>query len=234
MNCDEFRRQWLIEPGGQSARQAEHVRQCSACASFAHRQAQFESRLLQALAVESPDDLQARIIRRHQRWRAHHAQRTHWTAAAAVAIVGLLLSAHLWLLKDAGLEEIVMSHIRQELHHLRDRHEFDRAQLNAILAPVNLRVAGEIGSVRYAGTCEIGDRLGAHLVFRGGEGPVTVLYIPGDSLSASRSMAHAGFVGQLLPATGGNLAIVGVPGEDLQAWAQTMRNKLLSPALAGT
>lgn len=73
MNCLEFRRIHLADPGNREPEFLRHQRVCDRCARMATRSARFEQTLLEALKVKVPEDLSARILLR-QSFQARHDQ----------------------------------------------------------------------------------------------------------------------------------------------------------------
>ena len=67
MNCIEFRRRYTTEPDSSNALLAAHRSECSACAQFARKIDIFEEQLREALVVDPPASLYARIGGRLER-----------------------------------------------------------------------------------------------------------------------------------------------------------------------
>jgi hypothetical protein len=64
MNCLEFRRVHLTDPGTQEPEFLHHQRACERCARLATRSVRFEQNLSEALKVKAPEDLSAHILLR--------------------------------------------------------------------------------------------------------------------------------------------------------------------------
>ena len=64
MNCLEFRRRCLAEPGNQDSEFVRHKRECAACAEFAVSMHDIDRTLVEALRVDVPENLASRIILR--------------------------------------------------------------------------------------------------------------------------------------------------------------------------
>jgi len=74
--------------------------------------------------------------------------------------------------------------------------------------------------VTYARRCIFEWRVVPHLVVRTPQGPVTVLLLRHRSVSGPVRLAEQGYVGVVLPAPRGSIAIVGRDQKDLDGIAQ--------------
>jgi hypothetical protein len=220
MNCLGFRRALTLLPASQDAEVLSHRRACADCDAFARRQSAFERTLAEAVKVEVPEGLASRalLVHRVSLEGAKRVRRRRVGLAAFTAGLGL---AGGWLaLRPQPLDRAVLAHIEKEPSHLADRRLLSPAQVNQALAPIGMTVSAEMGPVHYAGTCRIRRSLGAHLVLPGKKGPVTVLVMPGEPVDGCRPVRDGRFVGIILSAGGGSLAIVGEPGEALD-WIES-------------
>jgi hypothetical protein len=93
----------------------------------------------------------------------------------------------------------------------------------AVLRALGAQVDGLPTEVRYAGICDIRRRPGAHLVFQGERGPVTVLLMPEETVPRRLAIQGDGLEGAVLPAGSGSIAIVGNRGEHIEALAERLR-----------
>jgi hypothetical protein len=130
-----------------------------------------------------------------------------------------------WLaLRPEPLDREVLSHIEKEASHLAERRELSPAQVNEVLATLDITVAGDLGTVHYAGTCWIHMRLGAHLVLSGEKGPVTVLLLPDQRVAGRIPIRDRSLRGIIVPVEWGSIAIVGEPGEALDVIERRLRH----------
>jgi len=219
MNCVAFRRALDTAPGTLSPEMLSHRRECASCETFARRQEAFERRLAEAVRIDVPEELASHVLLAHSlRLKADRRVRRRrllFVSLAAGVVLGLAAS---WLaLRPGPLDGEVVAHIEKEASHLVQRRELSPAQVNEVLAPLDITVAGDLGTVHYAGTCRIRKRLGAHLVLSGEKGPVTVLILPGERVAGRIPIVSPRLRGIIVPMERGSIAIVGEPGEALDA-----------------
>ena len=225
MNCLEFRHACLTEPEGPDSEFRSHAESCRTCHDFLAEQRQMEERLRRVLTVEPPDGLAARI-----RLRQSFAPR-RWAPRLAVAATVLLAitatsMTYLWN-RPLSLEAEVLAHIEAEPEALAAQGPASTDKLAAVLRALGAHLESMPGEVRYAGICDIRRRPGAHLVFNGERGPVTVLLLPDEQLSQRAPLRAGNYEGVVLPVSGGSLAIVGLRGEPLEVMEQRLRVQFL-------
>lgn len=64
MNCIELRRRLLEDPAERSVEIQAHLDRCEGCREFANRSKAMEKDLVEALALEVPENLTSRILLR--------------------------------------------------------------------------------------------------------------------------------------------------------------------------
>jgi len=228
MNCLEFHRFTLADPNSRDPGYLQHARQCAACRSYAERGSAFEDSLRDAMSVEVPADLLPDImlqqaISAEQSPRRHCIETPAWWARPPLALAASLLVVALagWLgLQWFGSTELsfpdeVIAHIEHEIEHLHEAGEVGDAKVAALIGSFGGHVEEGLGKVSYAGSCTIRNRKGLHMVLDGDRGPVTVFYIPGEQPGSETRFSRNGYQGELVPAGGGSLAIIGEQGEAL-------------------
>lgn len=228
MNCLDFHRLTLSDPNSHDAGYLQHARQCAACRGYAERGAAFEGSLREAMAVEVPADLLPDImlqqaISAEQSPQRHCVEPSAWWARPPLTLAASLLGVMLagWLgLQWFGSAELsfpdeVIAHIEHEIAHLHEAGEVGDAKVAALIGSFGGHVGGRLGKVSYAGSCTIRNRKGLHMVLDGERGPVTVLFVPGEQPGNETRFNRDGYQGELVPAGGGSLAIVGEQGEPL-------------------
>ncbi len=237
MNCQEFRRKLLIEPGSRSKEFDDHAASCRECAEQARQALRFEEKLHAALNVPSPTALGNRIIAARsdaaEPGRARFDSR--WLALAA----GLLLAVGLagWMGYkweqnfgiSSGLGTAVVNHINAELDHLHADADANvgRPTLVLLLSQFGARLEGEIGRVSYASRCPIRRHFGVHMVLPGQEGPVTVLIMPGENLLHRREVRSSRFSGVIVPTAYGSMAVVGEKLEPVEQVVERMQQSII-------
>ncbi len=247
MNCLEFRRRCTIDPSRLSADCVAHRQRCGPCNRFAVRMDEVERRLRAAVAVDVPDGLAERVVRRLEKeggsfteehldrhlgqavrievpeglagrvllrhsFDQQRRDRRQWIVSVALAAslavaVGLVALVGIPGRGDALAREVI-AHIEQEPQALLSRWEVPELQLTATLAGLGMTLDGDIGQVTFAGLCEIGPILGAHLVVAGEHGPITVIVLPDKRVQKVGEFESGRYRGMLLPARRGSIAVV--------------------------
>jgi len=118
MNCSEYRRLIETEPARStkslSQPGVQHVAECSECAEFTRRIRRLDQRIMEAVRVPVPENLEARILlrqsfqepqRRPTRWRSLWA-----LAASVVLVLSMALSGgFVYFNRQAALEDDIIS-----------------------------------------------------------------------------------------------------------------------------
>lgn len=218
MNCLEYRRRLTIEPRSQDVELANHARACASCAAFSKRMFGLEDRLEQALAIDAPSGLASRIMLRQTTTQTHHRSQRRILAYAAgiTLVIGMALG---WLLTPTyeALDQVVLAHINNEIDHLSENHNVSMGRLETVMAAVGGTVLQPVGQIRYAGNCPIRKHKGVHVILDGDQGPVTVLVMPGESVTQRQRVGDQRFRGLIVPVDNGSIAIVGEKAEDIDA-----------------
>lgn len=175
------------------------------------RQRHFDATIRQVTrAVDVPEGLAGRILLNQDFSRRHENQRrVRMAYAAAVGVFFIAAIAFQTVLTPPGLDDVVLKHIYDELHHLQDRHDVPMPKLNELIGGFGGRFVESPGQVNYAGLCKIRKSVGMHLVVASAQGPVSVFIMPDEYLSQHETVGDAHFNGLLLPSGPGSIAVVG-------------------------
>jgi hypothetical protein len=212
MNCLEFRRCCLADPGNQDGEFVRHKRECAACAEFAARMSQVDKTVAEALQVEVPENLASRIILRQslQNGQVPSKHRPRRYAMAASLLLTLGLAGGLYtVISTTPLHRDVMAHLDGEWDSLVQRQDVSDGNLVSVLDTVGAELKGEIGKIRHASLCDFSEYGGAHLVLGGRKGPVVVLLLPEKHISAPEAVSGDKADGIVVPINNGSMAIVG-------------------------
>lgn len=223
MNCLKFRRSIMVEPDIQEAEVLVHAEGCKTCASFFRKQLDFDKNLRNVAMMPVPEQLASRILL-HQRTNVNRqvARQRRWYAVAAsiVLAVAVIIGVEQQI-TSVSVEELVIAHINDEPQHLKDQLNVQQPEFDKVLADIGLKVSSSVGRVNYAGGCNIRNKeKGAHLVLQGNKGPVTVLFMPGETVATRTPIQDKRFHGVIFPAQHGSIAVVGEKGELIEAVEQ--------------
>lgn len=218
MNCLEFRRRCLAEPGDLDREFLHHKSECAACADFAAHMSQVDRRLADALRVDVPENLASRIILRQSlhkgQVRDKHRRRRYALAASVLLTLGLA-GGFFTMISTTPFHRAVMAHLDGEWDSLVQRQDISDETLTSVLGTVGGELKGDIGKVRHASLCDFSEYGGAHLVLEGREGPVVVLLLPGKHIAGPKVVSGDRADGIIVPTNNGSMVIVGDEGEAL-------------------
>ncbi|MGB5833189.1 MAG: DUF3379 family protein, partial [Thiohalocapsa sp.] len=124
----------------------------------------------------------------------------------------------------ADLTEIAVEHVRNEPWLLQEEDGPPLSTAAVLLLLQSLGAGHAISlnrntPVRYAGRCLIRRSMGAHLVMDGQRGPVTALVMPQGEVDSSGFAQGRQYDTLIMPAPDAGVALVGLPGEPLEALA---------------
>lgn len=205
MNCLDLRRAALIDPRRLDTEALEHAKACHACGVFLAEALTLENRLDDALHVPVPDGLKERALR-HAVEAPRFSRR--YALAAGIALAFGAGTAMLWRRNDplalAGINFVVF----EEAQAILDAKPADPADLQRAAVKIGIKLPGQLGELRYIGTCPFGGTTAHHVVLKTAYGKATLLLLPGRTL-ASRAVAVAhGLEAVVAPAAGGSVAII--------------------------
>jgi hypothetical protein len=222
----------MIEPDRQAMKVLLHADECKACASFMREQQALEHDLRNLAMMPVPEQLASRILL-HQgtQVRRQSLYQRRWLAAAMsmVFAVTLIMSFDQQAIPVSvdqpaaplAVEQLVLTHIHDEPQHLEDQLNVQKAELDMVLAGVGMTMSSGIGLISYVGECLIrNEKKAVHMVLQEVNGPVTVLFMPDESVVVRTPIQDQRFQGVVYPARYGSIAVVGEKGESIEAIEQ--------------
>jgi hypothetical protein len=221
MNCLEFRRRLTVDPLDADDALRAHEETCDDCSRFARQIRADEIRLRAMLrSVTPPEGMADRIQIAVRTERLVKQRRRGWFAAAAgvvIAVAGGLLALGNWPSEanDPVLVQSILNHIEDEAVHLREVDPVSTGAVRFVFARFDARLIDDIGPVLFAAECPMRAHTGVHLVLPGHTGPITVFFMPGESVDGEVAVGSARFRGYVTPTAWGSIAVVGEQGEDL-------------------
>ena len=227
MECLEVRRLLMANPNHRDDAFVMHLHECNSCAAFS-QQLQLEAHQVEkALQLDVPQGLAERILLNQST--VIRTRRRQRFGLALVATVVLSVGVSFGLLRNGmqdGLQDVVIAHIKAEPEHLSSQHVASLADLNTLMSEHGVRLTHSIGTVNYAGSCVIRRTKGIHLVVDAKGNPVTVLYMPDETVPHSEAFVGQQFQGVILPTGKGSLAIVGQDDSSVQEVTQRFESAL--------
>lgn len=214
MNCEEYRRLLLSDPGRPDETMLAHVANCRDCASYTDRLMRFERKLATALLItindsapeagQKPAAARPGVPRRTARWRYRGL------AIAASALLATAAGGLLWLAPGRSLAAAVVNHMADEPEAwLRTDVGVPVPEIDDIMSAVGAHLSASAGLVSYVHRCEFRGHEVPHLVVQTASGPVTVMVLVHESPGRSARFDTAGYRGVIVPLPGhGSLAVL--------------------------
>lgn len=230
MNCLEFRRRCLAEPGNQDNEFVRHKNECAACTDFAEHMRKVNKTLVEALRVDVPENLASRIILRQslQKSEVPSKYKPRRYAIAASLLLTLGLAGGLYtIISTAPFHRAVMAHLDGEWDLLVQRQGVSDQKLMSVLDSVGGELKGDIGKIRHASLCDFSEYGGAHLVLEGRKGPVVVLLLPEKHIAGAKVVSGDRANGIIVPTNNGSMAIVSNEGEAFHDIARRVRSAVV-------
>ena len=229
MNCLSARRIISTDAKDKSAKLAQHLIECESCSAFYERQLKFNSKLIEAVEVDVPEGLAARILVEHKlRQKRQFDKRFRWTAMAASITLVLALSLVSSLHSPPSLAGVIVDHVKEEAAMLNEPGTVSLVELNQLLKPHGVRADARIGQATHAGNCLIQDKLSAHVVFVGKNAPVTLVIVPEKLSSDKVTIDDRKFKGVMMKTRRGVLALLSEDKESLMDFEQRLRVSLMT------
>jgi hypothetical protein len=176
----------------------QHLAGCPACRKFRDETLAMEARLEAALALP---------LHRFRPASAKPAPARRFALAASV-LVALLVGGGAWLFRpQPALADEVVEHVRHEAGSWATQRPLTPDEIGAVLARAGVRFDSSM-PVTYASPCPFRGQIAPHLVVQTDQGPVTVMLLAREKLSARQRFAEEGYEGVLLPAGEGSVALL--------------------------
>lgn len=227
-NMDEltFRKELLSNPNMDDSIVEAYLRKHPEACEFIAEVKGLDKAICQTLQIPVPEGLQEKIILQQsfeQQAEDSWWQSPKWAMAASFSLV--MIIAAVWFSEDKPFEtplqmqdaviEHVIEHVVEapELLESTDTKRMD--DLQQLFASVGASLNRPIDYMAYADECSVGGKTALHLILDEKQGPVTIIVIPGEKIDAMQAFTHSGYQGELIPVTGGVVAIVGESYEQL-------------------
>jgi len=172
-----------------------HLAGCTECSRFRDETLALDARLRSALEVPLP------------RFR-EQAPRPRRLALAASGVLALLLAGGAWFLNPKpALAGEVADHVMHEAGSWNRQQVLSPAEINAVLQQAGVKFDTSLPVV-YAIVCPFRGRHVPHFVVQTANGPMTVMLLAHEKVSARTEFSEHGLRGVLLPAGDGSVALL--------------------------
>lgn len=228
MNCDDYKQAIGADPGFDGG--AGHLSECKSCQEYRREIQALDLKIARALALEVPelvmpalDDIALDNINSgnvvSMQPRRGVAMKTWFSVAATVALavfIGFRFGV------DHGqqfesLADEVLAHVTHEPAALRVTEKKVSDDKLRKVVPANIAAMDHsVGLITFAETCPIRGHEVPHLVMQGQHGPITVMLLPNEKISAAITLNDENSHGVILPVGDGSIAIIGSREEKLE------------------
>lgn len=194
MNCLTVRATLLANPHTQTAELSDHLADCPACRAFAADVLHEDALLRSAIDVTVPRELAARILLQTQirqrrsdpfgrlrRWLGQWATWPQMGLAGAISAVLVLALSLGQPDRPSNLNwgQVVLAHAIAEPGAAASKAVVARTSLETALHAYGLRLAGDLGVIRFVEHCAVPGGRGTHIVIETKDyGSVTLLLPP--------------------------------------------------------
>ena len=220
MNCKEFQRRLLEEPGSKDPDFLAHGKRCAGCRADLESALEFEERLKAALRQAPPSNAVDK----------GPGDRRHLLLGSVLGLAVLVLVAFVVVRiqgSPAELPQLVTRHIHAEPELLYRQRPLDPMQVATVMASQQYGMRRLPLAVVAAAPCWIRSGRGVHLVMQGSAGPITILIMPAERLDGARPMQEPPLEGLVMPAVQGSVAVVAESPADLEESIGYLRENLL-------
>ena len=199
MNCAEARLLIGAEPSATSPALEEHLQSCAACAAFRQEMRELDVEIRRAL--EQPPAIAGRPRRSKPQWR-------EWALAASV-VLAITAVFGVWLLRPSDtLAREVVAHVQHEPDSWLARQHVSGPVIASALRGAGIELALTSDRIMYARSCWFRGHYVPHLVVQTKQGPMTVMILPHEHVSARRSFQESGMTGIIVPSGAGSIAVL--------------------------
>ena len=219
MNCEEYRRAISADPAFDGG--ADHLSACADCQAFRRDMLALNIRIAKAMQLSVPalklPELPAvdNVVPMASR---EPLSRPVWFAMAASVLFAVIMGARMLGVGVSydSLGEEIIAHLDHEPYALRVTSTPVSDNKLQKVVPANIAEMDHgAGLITYAQSCKINGKHVPHLVIQGETGPVTILLMPDQAVSAAETLEGENIHGVIVPVGAGSIAIIGPREEPL-------------------
>lgn len=220
MNCEEYRQAISADPAFDGG--ADHVSACAECQAYRREMQALNLRIAKAMQLSVPalklPELPAvdNVVPLAAR---EPLSKPVWFAMAASVVFAVIMGARMLGIGVSydSLGEEIIAHLDHEPYALRVTNTpVSDSRLERVVPADIAEMDHSAGLITYAQTCVIDGKDVPHLVIQGETGPVTILLMPDQAVSAAESLEGENIHGVILPVGNGSIAIIGSREEPLE------------------
>ena len=224
MKCEQFRKKLLEEPRNEDVDFHAHRQVCQPCNRAFQEAMLFEKHLANAFSDRDDDSVEPMadaVLLNVRRYR--NGRRRMFSIVASLVLLTVIGAASFHLYQIRSLHDFVLAHIDHEIEQLKNTQIVSSSRLKFLVSQFDVPDLSELPAITYVEKCWMRTGFGLHLILKGRNGPVTLLFMPDESLEQSQEIKSEDFRGKLYGLGQGSFALVGVPGEPLEMLAEKLR-----------
>ena len=229
--CEEYQEAIAAEPSFDGG--AGHLSGCASCQAFREEMLALDAQIGRALAINVPEldmpelgDIDTANVTALPQ---HRFGPPIWYAVAASFTLAAFIGFQMLGggVSNSALAEQILAHVDHEPYSFRETVNAVSDQRLARVIPANVAVMDHsAGLITYAQSCTINGHKVPHLVLQGERGPITILLMPEEKISAAQSIIGESVSGIILPVGDGSIAIIGEEGESLEMIEERITNSV--------
>jgi len=226
MTHDEARELIGAAPGEVSAELGAHLQTCAECQAWREQMLALDARLRRALELDwhkiagtappsgpvpksPPAQATVTPLTPKAREPAAKRARSRLFALAASVATALVVGGVLWLSRPpTSLAAEIVTHVEGEPHSWEKTEPLTSANLAALLRKSGVNLGSDMQPVVYASSCWFRGHYVPHMVVSTQDGPVTVMILLHEQVTAAQQFSEAGYSGLLVPAPTGSVAVL--------------------------
>ena len=223
MNCDDYKQAIGADPSFDGG--AGHLSECQSCQEYRREMQALDLKIGRALALEVPelampslDDVDTGSVVTLES-RRPVAIKTWFSVAATVALA-VFIGFRFGPGDSSGYDSLadeVLAHVTHAPAALQaSDQKVSDDHLNKVVPASIAEMDHSAGLITFAETCPISGYDVPHLVIQGEHGPITIMLLPNEKISAAITLNDENSHGVILPVGDGSIAIVGSREEKLE------------------
>jgi hypothetical protein len=232
MKCEQFRKKLLEEPGNEDADFHAHRQVCPPCDKAYKEAMLFEKHLEAAFSHADGDDSDEKmpdaVLDHVSQYRKSRRRVFSIAASLLLLVMAGVASFHLYQIRS--LNDFVLAHIDHEIEQLNNTQKVSFSRLERFVSQFDVPDLSVLPAITYVEKCWMRTGYGLHLILNGQKGPVTLLFMPNESVQQGQIIQARDFSGKLYRFGQGSFALVGRPGEPLEMLAEKLRMASASAA----
>ena len=229
MNFSEFIRKLGADPASQDPAFLSARESSAEFSQAAAESDRFERRLDRALTLPAPEDLlpQLKMIGDRSLTRLHP-----YFALAAGLLLAIVVAGVTWRLNPGfdSVEQYVAYHYAHDGQDLLARSQGRHADnIDDVLNRFHVALTPEAKrSVSLIKFCPTPNGKGAHMVFNTAHGPVTVIFMPNQTVTDGEMLTFDGMQAQLVVLAGGSAAVIGTGSQQIAGLHSLVQNSFIA------